>query len=348
MTVEEILSKMRKIQNSILTYIENVSSEAKNYADLIQLFENTHIRSNKYELMLTLRLLHKIAKNHHRGPNFFSKIEKIILFFKKDMNNYFSNEEIFNIFKNNIGILLFLFDQKIIMEDNRNTKIKCYLQIFQSLSFEENFMNGENDKEICEIIRSDNKERFISYVEKNNLSLDRYIPLSMIKSNSFYSKLKTINKTIIEYAAFFGSRQIIEYLLANNVKITSSVLIAAIHSQNDKLIDFLKKTDEKTYNECIETLILEAIKCHHNKFVNQNIQYVQNSKCFDEQSIKHINFAFIQQKEMFHHVFLYNLLRIGYHQIVNILLENNEIDVNYMKKYELKKEKEEEIELNFF
>ena len=60
---------------------------------------------------------------HHRFPNFFfSKIERILQFFKKDIRKYFSNSEIFNIFAGNKRILLFLIEQQIIIIDEYISK----------------------------------------------------------------------------------------------------------------------------------------------------------------------------------------------------------------------------------
>ena len=64
-----------------------------------------------------MHLISKIENNYHRFPYFFSKIERILLFFKESVKKYFSNSEIFNIFKSNKRILLFLIEQRIIVID---------------------------------------------------------------------------------------------------------------------------------------------------------------------------------------------------------------------------------------
>ena len=73
-------------------------------------------------------------------------------------------------------------------------------------TFEEKCQIGENDSYICSLIRSDSVEEFVKRLTK--------IKPSIYETNSFL-----INKepTLIEYAAFFGSIQIIRYLKYNNV-----------------------------------------------------------------------------------------------------------------------------------
>lgn len=70
-----------------------------------------------HELDSTLRLILNIANNHHRSNDFFSKIEKIILIFKNEIKQSYSNLDIFNNFKSNKRILLFLIEEKIMKMD---------------------------------------------------------------------------------------------------------------------------------------------------------------------------------------------------------------------------------------
>ena len=105
-------------------------------------------------------------------------------------------------------------------------------------SFEEKCQIGENDSYICSLIRSDSVEEFISYVNRTNLSLLTKIKPSFYETNSF---LIDKEPTLIEYASFFGSIQIIQYLKYNKVPLTSSLRLYAIHSNNPELIHFLEE-----------------------------------------------------------------------------------------------------------
>ena len=71
------------------------------------------------------------------------------------------------------------------------------------------------------MIRDDNVVEFITYVNKNNISLNSMIQTSIYETNSFLLKKQSVLRrnddgvTLIEYAAFFGSIQIFQYLQMN-------------------------------------------------------------------------------------------------------------------------------------
>ena len=57
--------------------------------------------------------------------------------------------------------------------------------------------------------------------------------------------------TLIEYAAFYGSIQIFQYLYSKNVKITGKIWLYVIHSDKPDLIVFLEENhilpEDKSY-----------------------------------------------------------------------------------------------------
>ena len=55
--------------------------------------------------------------NHYRNHNFFNKIDQILKAFKNEISQFYSNKEIFNIFKSSKRILLFLIEEKILTFD---------------------------------------------------------------------------------------------------------------------------------------------------------------------------------------------------------------------------------------
>ena len=67
----------------------------------------------------------------------------------------------------------------------------------------------------------------------------------------------------------------------NNVKLTSSLWIYAIHSRNAELIHLLEEngieSEDKTFEECLK----ESIKCHHNDIAN----YIKEN-CLDEKILQ--------------------------------------------------------------
>lgn len=95
---------------------------------------------------------------------------------------------------------------------------------------------GENESYICELIRDDNCEDFIALVNRKNITLKSRIELSFCETNSFLikkqnesNKSENYRTTLIEYAAFFGSIQIIRYLKMAGVEIEPKCRAHPLH-----------------------------------------------------------------------------------------------------------------------
>lgn len=265
---------MKAIQACLLEYLDD-KSEA-DYDKLIKLINELNVSENRYELKSILQLLSTIIRNHHRSANFFSKIERILINYKLYIKKYFSQLEVYDIFQPNQRILLFLLQNDLISTDNLlklNPKYIAYFypeiknkidqkilkeiessykDIFTNFNEEEfiqNRMVGENDSYVCKLIREDSVEEFIKYINQKNLSLSSQITLSIFDTNSIfienlYSLINTRdheNPTIIEYAFYFGSIQIVKYLIFEGVELTSSLWPYAIHSNNAELINMLEE-----------------------------------------------------------------------------------------------------------
>ena len=261
--IQEFASKMKNIEEMLLDYLDQNEEQDYNYQTLINYLEEINIRESKIKLRLFFHMIVQICNNHFRSNNFFSKINKILAAYQKETKDYFSNYEIFDIFKNNMLILLYLFKNKIIVPDqavfnvicNNKYKNKNYPKYF----FHEikNFLDtnlisehiditdneyeskreiGENCSFIYQLIRNDSVIDFISHVNRINYSLLSNIEESIYETNEFL-----IGKTpsLIEYASFYGSIQIFRYLFANNVQMTPSLWLYAIHGRNPDIIYFL-------------------------------------------------------------------------------------------------------------
>ena len=117
MSIQDYINEMMLIQSDFLEFIENETEGEEEFKKLTKLFEDLKISENQHKLKSILHLLIKISNNHHRNHVFFTKIEQIILHFKADIKKYFSNSEIFDIFKSNKRILLFLIEEHIMIFD---------------------------------------------------------------------------------------------------------------------------------------------------------------------------------------------------------------------------------------
>ena len=288
--VKQYKDDMLTIENNLLQIFEE--SEEEEFECINNFFKKNNeqkIHENLEKLEVLLRMLVVIANNHHRCSFFFKKLEKILLTIKNAMKSHFSNRKIIDIFKSNKRIILFLIEEKIIIIDEyfiskisktkyRNLKyieyfapeIKLFYDSTDNVThqkinlpenlpdnFDQNRQKGENESFLCELIRNDSIVDFVIYVNKNNLFLDIQINSSIYETNSMLINKKP---TLIEYAAFFGSIQIFQYLLLNKVEPTASLMQYAIHSKNGELIHLLEEKVKIDPNECF----VESIKCHHN------------------------------------------------------------------------------------
>ena len=114
MKVHDFIQNNKNIQIQLLRYIDNSNDVEENYQNMIQIIQDNKILSDKIYFKSFLYLLINIVNNHKQWADFYYKIEKIIKFLRTNILAIFTNKEIFNIFKNNNRILLFLIDEKIL------------------------------------------------------------------------------------------------------------------------------------------------------------------------------------------------------------------------------------------
>ena len=111
MNSDYYFERMKIYQENLLYFLENDSNNEENFQNFIILLDDLKSKDNQQELRSLLHLIHQISNNHYRWTNFFRKIEKIMLFLKNIIQKNFTNSKIFNIFKSNKRILLFLIEE---------------------------------------------------------------------------------------------------------------------------------------------------------------------------------------------------------------------------------------------
>ena len=228
MSFDEKLSEIKLVYTSIINLMDNDENEEINIRFLFHIFQKQKISENHNKIKSILLLLINIANYHYRSNNFFQKIEKILIYFNNQIRNDFTSAEIYNIFKSNNRMLLFFVENKIIkIQQLQGVSFQKYF--LQELNpncenipknYEENRRRGENEDIICEMIRTDSVENFISHVNKTNFKIESRIKESIYETNSY---LINRNFTLIEYAAFSGSIEIFQYLRFNGVELTPSL-----------------------------------------------------------------------------------------------------------------------------
>ena len=154
--------------------------------------------NEREEIQELIQLISNISSNHHRSPFFFDKLEIINSNISEKIKQNFTNQEIFNIFKTNKRVLLLLFETQIIQPDknlfdyilNLKSASNFYYVIYfypefkdfideetkRSIeekannidptiftNFDEKRKIGENESKLCELIRTDSVEDFITF-----------------------------------------------------------------------------------------------------------------------------------------------------------------------------------------
>lgn len=204
-----------------------------------------------------------------------------------------------------------------------------------SSNFEQKRQNGENDQYICTLIQKDLVEEFITYVNQTNLSLNITIKPSIFETNSFL--LKSKKTSLIEYAAFFGSIQILRYLFMSEVELTSSLWLYSIHGKNPEMIHFLEENkiipEDKSYATCL----IEAIKCHHNDIA----AYIQTNLLSLQDKNRDFNYLFYCRKYHNYYFFpeelkidtdiFYDFCEFDYITLVDLSLQSQGINFSSFK-----------------
>lgn len=213
--LKEDLENMIIFSTNCLDFIDNQENTTESFYILQKIFDEKNIKNNKYYLISLFHFIVEIANNHHRNNLFFEKIETIIQFFRNEIKIYFSNYEIFDIFKSNSRILLFCFDEKIIIVDQyifdqikkQNSsyyrifyylwpEIKPFIKDKGNIEFNEKIPENyyverkiaENDSYICKLIRNDSIDEFAAYCTKTKQDLDSKTDFTYYETNSFLIK----------------------------------------------------------------------------------------------------------------------------------------------------------------
>lgn len=368
-TIEEIVPKIEQLHqdltplyNKFIETLDNEKDIDQKHEEFLQYLNETTILQANHKMRQFLRIIANTSISHFRTKHFYQKIERIIDSFQTQIKEKCSNEEIFNIFKINKRILLFLFQSKIIILDShmahkminspeflayfypeleatmtKHQKEKAKLP--ESDNFEEKRQLAENDSLLCSFIRTDSFDDFFSYVEKNKVSMKSKISPSFFDTNSF---LANKYPSLIQYAAFFGSYKIFTYLLHHNADLTSDLWFYSIHGRNDTIIHILEENEINPPKDSYKDCIIEAIRCHHNNIAYYLMEKYLHQKptdtkyVFDKDMIKasleSFNFAIFAENFQFDSSrideILLTMSHTGYYSALEHLSKLPSIDLN--------------------
>lgn len=366
MDLKDYLDKQEKLYNTLLQFLEE-EGETADIKPLLNIFKDFKIDdNNNCNFSSLLQMIAKISENHFRHPYFIQRVDTVLLHIKDQIKKTFKSTEIYEIFKGNFLILLYLYKKEIFLFDeefssyitqlfekdddialrfalfmypeakhflNKEYQYIAYnylIEIDKNIfaNFDEFRKKGENNFELCEMIRKDLVEEFVTYVNQSILPLSSKIQNSVFETNSLLIEKQA---SLIEYAAFFGSFQIFQYLYMSKVKLEPSLWIYAIHGKNVDIIHFL----EENHIELPYKPFEESIKCHHNEisdyflanYTHQDIEKgfldeIVLIYCIHYRNFAYVNDHFDPQLSFFF------ACKFNYKELVVLLLESKKIDIN--------------------
>ncbi|KAK8882992.1 hypothetical protein M9Y10_045639 [Tritrichomonas musculus] len=345
MRASQYIEQRKELYNNILLFLDSNDNIEELYGNLANSLTNKKTNSNKDNFELTLKIINKITKNHHRSPDFIKKIGQIMdLIVENFKKYYFSSLTLFKIFNNNKLILLYLINSDIIEIDSyileyinnkrfpKSFLLKKYFmkEIYCGLEkelkdFEVKRQIGENDSYICWLIRNDSIEEFVTYVNQANVPLSSKIEQSIYETNDFL--IKREETTLIEYSAFCGSIQIFQFLRINNVQLTPSLWLYAIHGRNPEIFFLLEEYKIEPLDKSFIKCFIESIKCHHSEITQYIIDnHIQHFENFMNYFFKYYDFNFIPSKVTMRNIQYF--VKNSYYPIVKLLLKRKEFDIN--------------------
>lgn len=374
--IEKYLEKMKDIQKAILNFIEKENTIKDDYKIIIKYLDDNEIQEDYHDFNAILRMIIHISNHHHRTPNFFNKIEHILSSLKGGIEKFYTKNQIFDIFQSNKRLLLYLFEEKILIPDESLASIittdkyvysyypeyfypefkaffndeKC--QEIESKThkfwknaefaeknpklFDQKRKNAENSENICQLIRDDMIDQFILYVNRQKKSFSDTIETSIFETNSFLMNKKP---TFIEYSALFGSVLIFKFLILNEIQMTPNLWLFAIHGENTELIEQLEQSRILPKDKSYKECLLESIKCHHiklSKYIEKKLFKNEKDVKIYEQSFKFYNYEYFPDDLNNQLYIFFDMCKFNYYKIVKCLLAITKLDLN-MKRIQNKK-----------
>ena len=316
MSSETFVEKMKSIQSSLLEFLEEELDVEDKYDNFINLISTQQIIKEKHEFKALLQLIGSIANNHHRAWNFISKVERVLRQFKQDLQKYFSNSEIFDIFKDNKRILLFLLEEKLMAIDEYIFSIMTsdkyviwnYCEYFRPEI--KPFFTQENIEKYCiknvsllesEFIERMNKEVEANFYEKRREGLNDDYLCELIRFDKIkefvrfveqtnLSLKSVIKKSIYETNQFLVTGYNVTLLkyasFFGSIKIVQYIIRKTkkvdsemwIYSIHANNAKMIHLLEEYQIEPDPKQILRESIKCHHNEVSNYIINYLIKEK----------------------------------------------------------------------
>ncbi|KAK8878269.1 hypothetical protein M9Y10_005034 [Tritrichomonas musculus] len=367
MEFHKYLHLIKAAYEAILVFIDQ-DEQTIDESQLSELFKQLDISNDKEALSRMIQILISISLDHRQKPDFFNRIHSIIALLSGPIKKTFDNREIFELFKWNKVLLLYVIEQGLVkidksisdeivttnliydinykfyfypeikdyLDSKELSKFKAKLPKYDEFEFKQEREKGVKNDELMQIIRLDLIDKF---TEKTNAE-DRPFNFETEFCPSLFETNRLLNESevsLTEYALFYGSSKIVDFLFRHKYKMNSSVWLYAVHSNNPYIMSLLMK--QKIDYESPVTLLEESIRCHHSeaaKFIlekminDEDRRHEIETRFFNSPTsfgFQYNNFSSVSEDISLKSAFFYSC-QYRYMKMFELLLNSKEIDIN--------------------
>ena len=316
--IQEYINQKKEIQALLLKYFDGPCFSNENFNELIDFLKKQNILTNRDELLAIMNLILAITSYKRYNSDILYKIDHIITYLQDNIQTYFTNIKIYEIFRNCKAILRLLLNKQILKVDeklslelyykkNKNgtkyrhffyPEIKPFLtadqskeieeelrkidsDIFNETSFNEKRLEGQNDFTICSLIRNDSICEFVKYLCLSNIPVSSTITPSFFETNLFLLNEK--KTALIEYAAFFGSIKIFTYLTSKVTDFDKArIMKYAVYGGNIRMIQYLKNNEFFQDDSLFVKMIKKSIKTYNDDLYEYFMNNMDHHPDYDD------------------------------------------------------------------
>lgn len=347
---QNYLTILKCIEEKLLEYIEN-DKDDENFEKFKNAMINEKIIESEDSFKLILHLISSLSKYHLRTNNFYNKIYTILSTYSSIIRSI-SNYEKFIIFQNDPVVLLYLFENKLLIPDqsiqtqmkdkdyfvqrlvfhfkyqeyflkefhsNDPNMKKDYYDYFSNEEYTKMKRTGENSNYICKLIREDLLNEFIEYINKNNIDPNDSIKNDNFETNYYFIRRNyNITSTMIEYAAFFGSSKIFKFLYFNKAIISNSIWKYVIHGNNYEIFHFVEEKIKIDPKDIYYALLFHNYEMAEYFINNYDVGEYINS--IQRQLMSNYNFKYLNAKYIMK--YSKSLCEFNYVDLAKLFLSN--------------------------
>lgn len=239
-----LLLSIKKSELHIFAYINSIQFKLDNFIET-----HSATQMNLFEIFIGNSVISRmLLKNNLVTLN---RDDVLKLYFKSHKNKIELSDK---------GIIFIYEFIKQLLTTQEINYIENYFELnkFSPEQLQYNLDLGENENYICELIRNDDIERFITYVTVQNIPFDMDVPFSDFESNYEIKPGNRFKIKLFEYAIFHGSITILKWLVLQKVHIrfhnsNDNFCDLMVHSGKSEMVYFLedyrKDINSKTGNE---------------------------------------------------------------------------------------------------